>query len=252
MRRPRTSTGGAGAAAALLAILALSACSAIGLDSDDPSSDDDPAAEVTASADDAETLPAPGDPDAADAESDAEAAGAETDSDAADAQAADAGTEVARTGDAAEGTAAEATDAGPVDAAAAAEAPHVYMSLQPDTGGQISVVFAIDRSRDGTPSDEPAIRITPEATEAQAGRCNPQQLRYYKFPPDSADRPVYGPDEALRGVGARDLPGFMATAVSSEMIVTGVAEDLEDTRPQNICTRKLFEQTIIAATTGQG
>ncbi len=44
----------------------------------------------------------------------------------------------------------------------------------------------------------------------------------------------------------------MATAVSSEMIVSGIAEDLEDTRAQNICTRKLFEQTIIAATTGQG
>ena len=135
--------------------------------------------------------------------------------------------------------------------AAAADAPHVYMALQPASGGTTSVVFAIDGSRDGTPSDEPAIRITPEETEALSGRCNPQQLRYYKFPPDSG-QPVYGPDEASRGVGAKDLPGFMATAVSARMIERGIADELEQTRPQNVCTRKLFEQTIIAATTGQG
>ncbi len=126
------------------------------------------------------------------------------------------------------------------------------MALQPETGGTTSVVFAIDRSRDNTPSDEPAIRITPEATDADRGRCNPQQLRYYKFPTESALRPVYGPDEAARGVSAKDLPGFMATIVSSQMIEQGIAEDVEHTRPQNVCTRKLFEQTIVAANTGQG
>lgn len=134
----------------------------------------------------------------------------------------------------------------------ATAAPHVYMAVQPDRGGPVSVVFAIDRSRDNTPSDEPAIRITPEQTETSRGRCNPQQLRYYNFPPESAERPLYGPDEAARGIGAKELPGFMATAVSSEMIDRGIADELEQTRPQNVCTRKLFEQTIVAASTGQG
>jgi hypothetical protein len=126
------------------------------------------------------------------------------------------------------------------------------MTVQPDRGGPVSVVFAIDRSRDNTPSDEPAIRITPEQTDPDSGSCNPQQLRYFNFPPDSAAHPVYGPDEAARGIGPRDLPGFMATAVSQEMMARGIAADLEATRPQNVCTRKLFEQTIIAANTGQG
>ncbi len=137
-------------------------------------------------------------------------------------------------------------------AEAAATAPHIYMAVQPDRGGPISVVFAIDRSRDNTPSDEPAIRITPDQTDPDRGRCNPQQLRYYDFPQENAERPVYGPDEASRGIGAKDLPGFMASAVSQEMIVKGIADQLEQTRPQNVCTRKLFEQTIIAANTGQG
>jgi hypothetical protein len=148
-----------------------------------------------------------------------------------------------------------AADAGAVAAApsqAAATAPHIYMAVQPDRSGPVSVVFAIDRSRDNTPSDEPAIRITPDQTDPDRGRCNPQQLRYFDFPQESAERPVYGPDEAARGIGARDLPGFMATTVSQEMIVRGIAEELEQTRPQNVCTRKLFEQTIIAANTGQG
>ncbi len=137
-------------------------------------------------------------------------------------------------------------------AEAAATAPHIYMAVQPDRGGPVSVVFAIDRSRDNTPSDEPAIRITPDQTDPDRGRCNPQQLRYFNFPPESAARPVYGPDEASQGVGPKDLPGFMATAVSQEMIVRGIVDGLEQTRPQNVCTRKLFEQTIIAANTGQG
>ena len=154
-------------------------------------------------------------------------------------------------GAAPEGDGAAAAPAPPAEGAAAA-APHVYMSVQPDRGGPVSVVFAIDRSRDNTPSDEPAVRITPEQTDPDRGRCNPQQLRYFNFPAESATAPVYGPDQASQGVGARDLPGFMATAVSQEMIERGIADDLEATRPQNVCTRKLFEQTIIAANTGQG
>ena len=238
-------------APALAAVLALAACETVGIDSLDPFAD---GADETGAAAEAPAEQATGPADAGSAAAQDSPgtgdAGSETDADDADPDEAD---PAEADPDPASGAADQvaATDA-QMTPAAAADAPHVYMSLQPDVGGQTSVVFAIDRSRDGTPSDEPAIRITPEATEAQAGRCNPQQLRYYDFPAESADRPVYGPDEASRGVGARDLPGFMATAVSAEMMERGIAEDLDGTRPQNVCTRKLFEQTIIAATTGQG
>jgi hypothetical protein len=215
-------------AAALLAVLALSSCASFGLepapDADAPA--DTPEGEAPAAAEDAGPLP-PSTPSASGPAAD------------------EAGEEIA----AAPGPALPEPGGSP---APAADAPHVYMALQPERGGRTSIVFAIDTSRDNTPSDEPAVRITPEETEAQTGRCNPQQLRYYRFPPESAAVPVYGPDEASRGVAAKDLPGFMATAVSSEMIERGIADDLEQTRPQNVCTRKLFEQTIIAATTGQG
>jgi len=216
------------ATAALLSLLALSACADLGLESLDPSAEGaEGAAEAPPEADGAVPLPVPR-PTAADAASQV------------------AGEEIAAAPEEA------LPEPGSTADAPAADAPHIYMALQPERGGRTSVVFAIDRSRDSTPSDEPAIRITPEETEAQSGRCNPQQLRYYAFPPESARNPVYGPEEAARGVVARDLPGFMATAVSSEMIVRGIADDLEQTRPQNVCTRKLFEQTIMAATTGQG
>jgi hypothetical protein len=228
-----------------MTLLALSACETVGLDPLDPFSEgtgeSGDATEATAESaaaptDGAPLLPEPHqEPGAPD----------ETDDDASEEP------DGPASGEASDQLAAADAEA-PADAAAAADAPHVYMSLQADRAGATSVVFAIDRSRDGTPSDEPAIRITPEATEAQSGRCNPQQLRYYKFPPESAGRPAYGPDEAARGVDARTLPEFMATAVSAEMMERGLAEDLEETRPQNVCTRKLFEQTIIAATTGQG
>lgn len=161
------------------------------------------------------------------------------------------GTPAAAGADASDG---EAVAAAPSQAASedAASVPHIYMAVQPDRGGPVSVIFAIDRSRDNTPSDEPAIRITPEQTDPDRGQCKPQELRYFNFPRESAERPVYGPDEASRGIGPKDLPGFMATAVSQQMIERGIADELEQTRPQNVCTRKLFEQTIVAANTGQG
>jgi hypothetical protein len=245
-----------GATTALVAVLALSACADIGLASLDPLAEgtDEAAAEpAPATADGLPPLPEPRPaadaPDDADPDAEPEETASEEDTSggAPDGPAPDA---AAGSGGAPDQIAADTQAA--VDAVAAADAPHVYMSLQSDRAGSTSVVFAIDRSRDGTPSDEPAIRITPEETEAKSGRCNPQQLRYYNFPPESADRPVYGPDQASGGVGPGDLPGFMATVVSSEMIASGIADELEDTRPQNVCTRKLFEQTIIAATTGQG
>jgi hypothetical protein len=219
-------------------VLALSACAELGLDPTDPPAAADEPGELarsgpTVDADGALPPPLPG-PAAAGAAATSDGTGDETGREGSN--------EVAAAPD----------GLAPEDPAAVADAPHVYMELQPDGGGATSVVFAIDASRDGTPADEPAIRITPEAVEAGSGRCNPQQLRYFRFSPESAGRPIYGPDDASRGVGARDLPEFMATAVSAEMIARGIAGDLEATRPQNVCTRKLFERTIIAASTGQG
>lgn len=145
------------------------------------------------------------------------------------------------------GDLAAAAPAAPAPGSAAASVPHFYIALQEDPAGPTSVILAIDRSRDGTPSDDPAIRITPDA-----GACNPQQLRYYTFPPGEAERPTYGPQEAARGVTARDLPDFLATAVTSEMLLRNMAAHPDDTQPQNICTRKLLQRIILdrSATTG--
>lgn len=124
-------------------------------------------------------------------------------------------------------------------------APHLYMAVQPDSGGPTSVVFAIDESRDNTPSDDPAIRITPVD-----GQCNPQQLRWHEFSPEQSERPAYGPEEAARGITAQELPAFMATLVTSEMLEAGLISDPEESRPQNVCTQKLLQQMIIAESAG--
>ncbi|MEM9060222.1 MAG: hypothetical protein AAGD13_07130 [Pseudomonadota bacterium] len=133
----------------------------------------------------------------------------------------------------------------------AADVPHVYMALQPDTAsGPTSVVFTIDRSRDNSPEDDPAIRITPED-----GKCNPQELRRFEFPQASAQRPIFGPEEARRGITARDLPNFMAMMVTGEMMRQGMVVDPEASKPHNVCTRKLWERLIVnqsAQGTGQG
>ena len=126
--------------------------------------------------------------------------------------------------------------------------PHVYMSLQPDEGaGPTSIVFAIDRSRDNSPEDDPAIRITPED-----GKCNPQEMRRFDFPDFTRQRPVFGPEEAKRGIGAKDLPNFMAQAVTGEMLSRGLIVEPEASKPQNVCTRKLWERMIINQSTAQG
>ena len=125
----------------------------------------------------------------------------------------------------------------------AARAPEIYMDLQRDSAGLVSVIFATDASRDGTPGDDPAIRLSPEG-----GECNPQQMRRYAFPDGAA--PVFGPPEASRGLTAADLPAFMAVAATETMLARGLAADREDTRPQNICTRKLWER-LVTARTGQ-
>lgn len=121
------------------------------------------------------------------------------------------------------------------------QVPHIYMALQDAGAGRpISVVFAIDAARNGTPWDDPAIRLTPEN-----GRCNPQEMTRYDFPPETAKSPVVGAAEQDEGLTPRDLPAFMAIAVTNEMLTRGLATEPEQTRPLNICTRKLWEQLVI-------
>ena len=120
--------------------------------------------------------------------------------------------------------------------------PHVYMALQPDGEGKpVSVIFAIDAARDNTPSDDPAIRLTPEN-----GLCNPQEMRNYNFPPKYLARPVVSEIEQSQGLPARDLPAYIAISVTDEMIASGLARDREETRALNICTRKLWEELMLA------
>ena len=129
--------------------------------------------------------------------------------------------------------------------APAPDVPHIYMALQPSGGGgAMSVVFAIDRERDNTPTNDPAIRITPED-----GKCNPQELRRFDFQGNTAERPIFGPQEATSGISARELPNFMAMAVTSEMMRQGLIVEPDASKPQNVCTRKLWEQLIVNQST---
>lgn len=126
------------------------------------------------------------------------------------------------------------------EAEARPSVPHIYLALQPGgTGRPTSAVFAIDAARDGTPSDDPAIRLTPEA-----GRCNPQEMRRYAFPADAA--PVVSEAEEAGGLSARDLPRYLAAAVTGRLIEAGLASEPEDTRALNVCTRKLWERLVVA------
>ncbi|MEM6622515.1 MAG: hypothetical protein AAF674_09830 [Pseudomonadota bacterium] len=125
------------------------------------------------------------------------------------------------------------------------DVPHVYLAIQPDPSGATSVVFAIDERRNNTPLDDPAIRLTPED-----GQCNPQQLRRYNFPPESAARPIFGPEEVQSGITARDLPNFMAMAVTSEMMRMGLIVNPDESQPQNVCSRKLWEQLVVVQSGG--
>jgi hypothetical protein len=125
--------------------------------------------------------------------------------------------------------------AGDDDEGAGPDAPDIYMALQQGSDGTVSIVFAIDAARDGDPGDDPAIRLTPEA-----GLCNPQELRRYDFPARAAARPVFS--RAETGVGPGELPTFLATAVSTEMMAAGLAREPDDTRPQNLCTYELWRR----------
>jgi len=118
--------------------------------------------------------------------------------------------------------------------------PHIYLALQPGgAGGTVSAVFAIDAARDNTPSDDPAMRITPEG-----GRCNMQEMRSYNFPPEDAASPVVNETEQAQGLTAGRLPDFMAFIVTERMLERGLASDREDTSALNICTRKLWERLL--------
>jgi len=118
--------------------------------------------------------------------------------------------------------------------------PHIYMALQPGGAGRtVSAVFAIDAARDNTPSDDPAIRLTPER-----GLCNPQEMRSYDFPAEDAARPVVSEAEQAEGLTASDLPAFMAVSVTDKMLSLGLASDREQTRALNVCTRKLWERLL--------
>lgn len=121
---------------------------------------------------------------------------------------------------------------------AAGQVPHIYMALQDGGEGRpASVVFAIDASRDGTPSNDAALRLTPEK-----GLCNPQEMNHYDFPPDAA--PAVGDAEAAAGLTPQDLPAYMAVAVTNALLQEHLATTPEDTRPLNICTRKLWQQLV--------
>jgi len=118
--------------------------------------------------------------------------------------------------------------------------PHIYLALQSDGAGRpVSAVFAIDAARDNPPSDDPAVRLTPEN-----GLCNPQEMRSYDFPPEDAARPVVSEAEQAEGLTARDLPAFMAVSVTNKMLSLGLADEREQTRALNVCTRKLWERLL--------
>jgi hypothetical protein len=121
----------------------------------------------------------------------------------------------------------------------AGKVPHIYMAVQDaGEGHPLSVIFAIDDARDGTPSDDLALRLTPEK-----GLCNPHEMTRYDFPAEAA--PVVGAAEEAAGLTAGDLPAFMAVAVTNALLEQGLASTPEDTRPLNICTRKLWQQLVL-------
>ena len=97
------------------------------------------------------------------------------------------------------------------------------------------------------PQDDPAFRLTPED-----GQCNPQELRRYAFPEQDRQRPTFGPEEVKRGISAQELPNFMAIAVTGEMMEQGLIVEPEESKPQNVCTRKFWELMIVQESAGQG
>ncbi|MEM1385556.1 MAG: hypothetical protein AAF713_15315 [Pseudomonadota bacterium] len=116
----------------------------------------------------------------------------------------------------------------------------IFMALQPAAGRPVSVIFAMDENRNGDPSDDAAVRLTPEN-----GSCNPQLMRRFDFPAEAQAAPVFSIDDVRRGVSARTLPSFIATSVSQEMISKGLASGPDETRPQNLCSYELWRRQVI-------
>ena len=111
---------------------------------------------------------------------------------------------------------------------------NIYVAFEGRKTGTVSVIFAVDQDRSGTPTDDRAIRISPENSE-----CNPQELTRYDFPAGTA--PVFGVEQVEQGLTPAELPRFLAASVTGQMIARDLADDEDDTLPQNVCTRKLWE-----------
>lgn len=119
------------------------------------------------------------------------------------------------------------------------EAPVIYLGFQADGSNPVSLIFAIDAARDGTPNNDPAIRLTPEG-----GDCNPQVMQSFDFPPEDRAKPVFSTEQILKGIKAEQLPNFLALTTSFRMLERGIAKTRQETRPHNICARKLWELQV--------
>jgi hypothetical protein len=153
--------------------------------------------------------------------------------------------EQAATGSTGGATAAESADAGESTAQQADPAeraprdidpdavPVIYFDLEDGGAAPHSAVFAIDDERDGSASDDAAIRLTPDG-----GECNPQELRRYDF---GGIAPVFGVEQAEAGIRPGEIPRYLAFVTSQEMVARGLVETVEQTEPMNICVRKLWQ-----------
>jgi len=122
------------------------------------------------------------------------------------------------------------------------QVPDYYMAIQQSGGQPISIIFAMDQNHDGNPSNDQAVRLTPEN-----GLCNPADMRFYKFPKRYRE-PVYSFREYRQGIRVQDIPALMAVRVTEELIALGLAEEPQDTHRYNVCARKHWEQLIYQET----
>lgn len=127
---------------------------------------------------------------------------------------------------------------------AGTDVPQIWLALEPGhtPGAPVGLVFAADGAGDG-PGNDPAIRLTPAG-----GLCNPEELTSYPF----RGPPVFDRRAAARGVGPAELPEFMAVSVSRAMIDAGLAANPEATRPQNVCTAKLWQTLVVGQNRSAG
>ncbi|MGF1552615.1 MAG: hypothetical protein ACFBWO_08965 [Paracoccaceae bacterium] len=116
--------------------------------------------------------------------------------------------------------------------------PAIWIDVDRQGGGEASVIFAIDTDYDNSVADEGALRITPQPTAEQAGDCGLDELERHAF---STEGPVFSYVQANQGVRPAEMPRFLAYYASQLLIRQGLATDVEDTVPQNICTRKYWQ-----------